>query len=36
MAEYFGVTRPALSRSLGRMRDRGLLSWHRNEFRINF
>lgn len=36
MAEYFGVTRPALSRSLGRMRDRGLLSWHQNEFRINF
>ena len=36
MAEYFGVTRPALSRSLGRMRDRGLISWHKNEFRINF
>ena len=36
MAEYFGVTRPALSRSLGRMRDRGLISWRRNEFRINF
>ncbi len=36
MAEYFGVTRPALSRSLGHMRDRGLLSWRRNEFRINF
>ncbi|MBQ2623532.1 MAG: Crp/Fnr family transcriptional regulator [Kiritimatiellae bacterium] len=36
MAEYFGVTRPALSRSLGHLRDRGLLSWHRNEFRINF
>ena len=36
MAEYFGVTRPALSRSLGRMRDRGLISWRKNEFRINF
>ena len=36
MAEYFGVTRPALSRSLGRLRDRGLISWRKNEFRINF
>ena len=36
MAEYFGVTRPALSRSLGHLRDRGLISWHKNEFRINF
>ena len=36
MAEYFGVTRPALSRALGHMRDRGLLSWHKSEFRINF
>ena len=36
MAEYFGVTRPALSRSLGHLRDRGLISWHKNEFRIKF
>lgn len=36
MAEYFGVTRPALSRALGHMRDRGLLSWRKSEFRINF
>jgi len=36
MANYFGVTRPALSRVLGRMRDSGLLSWRRNEFTISF
>ena len=36
MAEYFGVTRPALSRSLGHLRDRGLISWRKSEFRINF
>ena len=36
MAEYFGVTRPALSRSLGHLRDRGLIAWRKNEFRINF
>ena len=36
MANYFGVTRPALSRSLGNMRDRGLLSWRKNVFRVNF
>ena len=36
MAEYFGVTRPALSRALGHLRDRGLISWRKNEFRINF
>jgi len=36
MAEYFGVTRPALSRALGRLRDRGLIFWRKNEFRINF
>ena len=36
MAEYFGVPRPALSRSLGHLRDRGLISWRKNEFRINF
>ncbi len=36
MAEYFGVTRPSLSRTLCQMRDRGLLSWERRTFRINF
>jgi len=36
MAEYFGVTRPALSRTLGQLRDRGLLSWRKNDFTIRF
>ena len=36
MAEYFGVTRPALSRALGQMRDRGLIAWRKNVFRIKF
>ena len=36
MAEYFGVTRPALSRAIGAMRDHGLLEWRKNVFRINF
>ena len=36
MAEYFGVTRPALSRALGQMRDRGLLTWRKNVFRLKF
>ena len=36
MAEYFGVTRPALSRALGQMRDRGLITWRKNVFRIMF
>ena len=36
MAEYFGVTRPALSRTLGQMRDDGLIAWRKNMFRINF
>ena len=34
MAEYLGVTRPALSRALGQLRDRGLLSWRKNAFRL--
>ena len=34
MAEYLGVTRPALSRSIGKLRDRGLLDWHKNVFRL--
>ena len=36
MAEYFGVSRPALSRALGHMRDRGLIDWHKNVFKIKF
>jgi len=36
MAEYFGVTRPALSRALGHMRDRGLLTWRKNVFSVRF
>lgn len=36
MAEYFGVTRPSLSRTLCQMRDRGLLSWEKRRFRIAF
>lgn len=36
MAEYFGVTRPALSRAIGHLRDRGLLSWRKNVFTIRF
>ena len=36
MAEYFGVTRPALSRALGQMRDRGLIAWRKNVFKIRF
>ena len=36
MAEYFGVARPSLSRALCQMRDRGLLTWHKNSFKINF
>ena len=36
MAEYFGVTRPALSRAIGQLRDRGLLSWRKNVFTIRF
>ncbi len=36
MAEYFGVSRPSLSRTLCQMRDRGLLAWRRNVFEIKF
>ena len=36
MAEYLGVARPSLSRALGNLRDRGLLTWRKNVFRIKF
>ena len=36
MAEYLGVSRVALSRSLGMMRDRGLLTWWKNSFQLKF
>lgn len=36
MADYFGVTRPAMSRTLGKMRDDGLISWHKNIFKLHF
>ena len=35
MAEYLGVTRPALSRAIGLLRDRGLLSWRKNVFLLS-
>ena len=34
MAEYLGVTRPALSRAIGLLRDRGLFSWRKNVFKL--
>jgi len=34
MAEYLGVTRPALSRAIGHLRNRGLLSWRKNVFNL--
>lgn len=36
MAEFLVVTRPSLSRALGHLRDRGLISWRKNAFKINF
>lgn len=36
MADFFGVTRPALSRALGQMRDQGLITWRKSVFRIKF
>ena len=36
MAEFLGVTRPSLSRAIGRLRDAGLLSWRKNVFKIKF
>ena len=34
MAEYFGVTRPSLSRALGNLRKRGFLEWRKNRFKL--
>ena len=34
MAEYFHVTRPSLSRAICHLRDRGLITWHRNMFHL--
>ncbi len=34
MAEYLGVTRPALSRAIGHLRDRGMLAWRKNVFHL--
>lgn len=34
LADYLGVDRTALSKELGKMRDEGLLSFHKNEFHI--
>lgn len=35
LADYLGVERTALSKELGKMRDEGLLTFHKNEFHIN-
>ena len=34
LADYLNVDRSALSRELGRMRDDGLLTFHKNRFRL--
>lgn len=34
LADYLGVDRTALSKELGKMRDEGLLTFHKNEFHI--
>lgn len=34
MAEFLNVTRPSLSREMGRMRDEGILDFHRSSLRI--
>ena len=34
LADYLGVDRTALSKELGKMRDDGLLTFHKNEFHI--
>ena len=34
LADYLGVERTALSKELGKMRDDGLLTFHKNEFHV--
>lgn len=34
LADYLGVERTALSKELGKMRDEGLLTFHKNHFHI--
>ncbi len=34
LADYLGVDRTALSKELGKMRDEGLITFHKNEFHI--
>lgn len=34
LADYLGVERTALSKELGKMRDEGLITFHKNEFHI--
>lgn len=34
LADYLGVERTALSKELGKMRDEGILTFHKNEFHI--
>lgn len=34
MAEYLNVSRPSMSRELGRMREEGLIDYHKNKFTI--
>lgn len=34
MARYLNVSRPSMSRELGRMKDEGLITFHRNSFEI--
>ena len=35
LADYLSVDRTALSKELGKMRDEGLLTFHKNNFRLN-
>ena len=34
LADYLSVERTALSKELGKMRDDGLLDWHKNVFTL--
>lgn len=35
LADYLAVDRSALSSALGKLRDEGILEFHRNQFRLN-